>query len=56
MNKLGGIHTGGGVHGQAVDIHAGIGQNFGPAVNGAALAVKHAAQHILAYAQLHAVA
>ena len=42
------------VDGQAVDIPALRGQDRGTVVDGAAQTVKHAPQHILRYAQLHA--
>ena len=42
------------IHGQTVDVHAGIRQNRRAVVNGIAKAVKDTSQHILRYAQLHA--
>ena len=56
LDELLGIVAGGGVHGQAVHVHAHVGQDLRPVVNGAAQAVEDPAQHVLADPQLHAVA
>ena len=48
--------AGGGVHGQAVDVAVGLGENRGAAVDGLAHAVEDAAEHILAHAELQRMA
>ena len=55
LNKLLRIGPGRRVHGQSVDVHALLRQQLRSPVNGAAHTVKHTAQHIRGYAQLHGV-
>ncbi len=52
LDKLGGVVPGGGIHGQAVNVHIGIGKNIRASVNGVAHAVEYPAQHILGNSQL----
>ena len=54
--ELRGVGAGGGVHGQAVDVHVGVGQDGGAAVDGQAHAVEDAAEHVLADGELLRVA
>ena len=56
LNELLRVVAGGGVHGQAVDIHALFGQDLGAAVDDAAEPVEDAGEHILADAELHGAA
>ena len=56
LDELGGVGAGGGVHGQAVDVHVRLGQDGGAAVDGLAHAVEDAAEHVLGHGQLLRVA
>ena len=56
LDKLVGVVTGSGVHGQAVDIPVLLGQDVGTTVDGLPHAVEHAAQHIAGHAQLQGMA
>ena len=56
LDELGGVGSRGGVHGQAVDVHVGVGQDGGAAVDGVAHAVEDAAEHVLRDCQLLRVA
>lgn len=55
LNELVGIVPGGGIHGQAVDVHVLVGQQGGAAVDRLTHAVEHTAQHVGGYAQLQGV-
>ena len=56
LDELCRVHAGGGVHGQAVDVHAGVGQDLRATVDGATQAVEHAPKHVLRDAKLHGAA
>ena len=56
LDELVGVVTGGGVHGQAVDVPVLLGQDVGAAVDGLAHAVEDTAKHIAGNAQLQGVA
>ena len=56
LDKLIGVVAGGGIHGQAVDVHVLVGQQGRAAVDRLAHAVEHAAQHVRRHAQLQRMA
>ena len=56
LNEFLRIIPGGGVHGQAIDICAAVGQDIRAAVNRAAQTVKDSSQHIFTDAQFHTAA
>ena len=53
LNELGRVLPGGGVHGQAVDIHPFIRDDFRSVIDDISHAVEDTAQHIFRYAELH---